>query len=171
MDDADLSDVFGIDMEAPPAEAAEAKPKPAPKAKKATPKKPAKKAKKKEAAPAKPAKAAKAKKTAGKTTGKAAAARKTEKTARKKPEKTSRKTATKPAPRKPRSSDKTAVPKGKATAIDTVAAVIAKHPKGVGVADIRKATGFDDRKIYNIVHQLKEKGRIRSAGWGKYASA
>ena len=49
--------------------------------------------------------------------------------------------------------------------------VIARHPKGVGVAEIRKATGFDDRKIYNIVHQLKEKGRIRSAGWGKYAAA
>jgi len=164
MDDADLSDVFGIDMEAPAAEPAEAKPKPAPKAKKATPKKPAKK---KAAAAAKPAKA---KKTAGKTTRKAASGRKTEKTPRKKPEKAPRKAATQPVARKPRSSGKAAVQNGKATAIDTVAAVIAEHPKGVGVAGIRKATGFDDRKIYNIVHQLKEKGRIRSAGWGKYAA-
>lgn len=160
LDDADLSDVFGIDMEAPPSEPAGARPKPAPKAKKTTPKKPAKK---KETASAKPA-------NAKKTARKAASSRKAEKTPRKKPEKTPRKTATKPAVRKSRSSGKPTVSKGKATAIDTVAAVIAKHPKGVGVADIRKATGFDDRKIYNIVHQLKEKGRVRSAGWGKYAA-
>ena len=179
LDDADLSDVFGIDMDEPePEPSAEAKP--APKPKKTAAKKPAKKkepepepepeakakpapkpkktavkkpAKKKEPAKAQPAKA---QKTAGKKTGKAAPARAPKQTTPKKPETMPRRDANK---------------EPQTTAIDAVADVIARHPKGVGVADIRKATGFDDRKIYNIVHQLKEKGRIRSAGWGKYAAA
>ena len=194
LDDADLSDVFGIDMDEPEAESA-LKVKPAPKPKKAPAKKPAaekqpskakpekpqkasgkKAATEKKAAKAKPAptpkktaakkpatekqpskaKPAKPKKAGEKTTGKAAPVRRPKQTTRKKPDK---------MPSKP------AAQKGQATsAIDAVADVIARHPKGVGVAEIRKATGFDDRKIYNIVHQLKEKGRIRSAGWGKYAA-
>lgn len=177
LDDADLSDVFGIDMDEPEPEP-EAKAKPAPKPKKTTGKKAAKKkkpepepsaeakpapkpkktaakksAKKKEPAKAQPAKA---QKNAGKKTGKAAPARQPKQTTPKKPETMPRRDANK---------------EPQTTAIDAVADVIARHPKGVGVAEIRKATGFDDRKIYNIVHQLKEKGRIRSAGWGKYAAA
>lgn len=132
LEDTNLSDVFGIDMDEPEAAPA-TKAKPSPKSKK----------------PAR-AKPTKTKKADGK---KAVSSRGPKKTARAKSEKTPRKTATQSQA---------------ATAMDAVADIIAQYPKGAGVADIRKATGFEDRKIYNIVHQLKEKGRIQSAGWGKY---
>ncbi len=165
LDDSDLSDVFGIDLDEPAPEPEKAGPKAASTAKKRGSKKAPKTS---EPAAAKPAEA---KRTAKKATRPAATAKKREKAARKKPGRPPRNIPNRSAAQKPRQAANSAAPEGGAPAIETVAAVIAGHPKGIGVAGIRKATGFDDRKIYNIVHQLKGKGRIRSAGWGKYAPA
>ncbi len=101
-------------------------------------KKPAKKAK----APAKKAKpAAKAKATAKKT--KAAAAKKTEK---KKP-----------------------TAKGaKATAIDTVYGYIARARNGIDVESLVKKTGFDNKKVHNVIYKLKKQNKIKSVDRGRY---
>lgn len=101
-------------------------------------KKPAKKAK----APAKKAKpAAKAKATAKKA--KAAAAKKTEK---KKP-----------------------TAKGaKATAIDTVYGYIARARNGIDVESLVKKTGFDNKKVHNVIYKLKKQNKIKSVDRGRY---
>ncbi len=101
-------------------------------------KKPAKKAK----APAKKAKpAAKAKATAKKA--KAAAAKKTEK---KKP----------------------AAKGAKATAIDTVYGYIARARNGIDVESLVKKTGFDNKKVHNVIYKLKKQNKIKSVDRGRY---
>ena len=59
----------------------------------------------------------------------------------------------------------------KATAIDTVFAIIKKSRKGVNAATLKKKTGFEDKKIWNNVNTLKRKGKIKSAGRGVYVEA
>jgi type II secretory pathway predicted ATPase ExeA len=59
----------------------------------------------------------------------------------------------------------------KATAIDTVFAIIKKSRKGVNAATLKKKTGFDDKKVWNNVNTLKRKGKIKSAGRGVYVKA
>ena len=56
----------------------------------------------------------------------------------------------------------------KATAIDTVFAIIKKSKKGVGAATLKKKTGFDNKKIYNVINSLKKKGKVKSIGQGVY---
>lgn len=62
-------------------------------------------------------------------------------------------------------------PKKKAkstTATNTVLAVISKAPKGIKTADIKAKTGFDEKKVYNIVFKLKQQGKIKTIGRGVY---
>ena len=99
---------------------------------------PAKKAK----APAKKAKAPakKAKAPAKKT---AAAAKKTEK--------------------------KKAAAKGaKITAIDTVYGYISRARNGIDVESLVKKTGFDNKKVHNVIYKLKKQNKIKSVDRGRY---
>ena len=54
------------------------------------------------------------------------------------------------------------------TAAATVLSVIKKSRKGVGIAAIRQATGYNDQKLYNVVSRLKKQGKIRSVSRGVY---
>ena len=56
------------------------------------------------------------------------------------------------------------------TAAELVNRIIANSHKGVGIATLKRKTGFEQRKLYNIVHKLKKEGRIESVKWGVYQS-
>jgi len=54
-------------------------------------------------------------------------------------------------------------------AIDLVAAVIQKSRKGVDVATLMRKTGLDEKKIRNILYRLKKQGTIKNVSRGVYA--
>ena len=80
---------------------------------------------------------------------------------------TKRKTRTKTRPRKKAAAKK---PRKK-TATDTVLNIIQRSRKGVDTETLVKRTGFDKKKIWGIVHRLKQEGKIKSAGYGSYVKA
>ncbi len=67
----------------------------------------------------------------------------------------------KPAPKK-------AAP---ATAIDTVFTIIKRYKKGVGNAALMEKTGYNQKKISNLVYKLRKQGKIKSVGKGVYLKA
>jgi hypothetical protein len=76
------------------------------------------------------------------------------------------------ASRKPRGK---ALPKAKApkkaSDSDMVLAIITRSKKGVDGATLRKKTGFEGRKIRDIVYRLKKQGKIKVEGKGVYLKA
>ncbi len=54
------------------------------------------------------------------------------------------------------------------SATDTVYDVINASDKGVGVSDIQKKTGFDEKKLRNIIFRLNKLGKIKRVGRGLY---
>jgi putative endonuclease len=59
----------------------------------------------------------------------------------------------------------------KLTATDRVLKIINRSKKGVDAATLMKKTGFDDKKIRNILHRTFNEGRIKRAGRGIYVGA
>ena len=59
----------------------------------------------------------------------------------------------------------------KVTATDTVFAVIKESKNGVNTATLVEKTGFNRRKIYNIVKILKKKEMVTSPEKGLYVKA
>lgn len=59
----------------------------------------------------------------------------------------------------------------KKTAFDTVLGIISKSRKGVTVSQIEKKTGYNAKKIANIVYKGKKKGQIKSINKGVYIKA
>ena len=57
------------------------------------------------------------------------------------------------------------------TAVDTVLAIIKRSKKGVGTVILMKKTGYNQKKISNLVFKLKKQGKIKSVGKGVYVSA
>ena len=57
------------------------------------------------------------------------------------------------------------------TASDAVLAVINRSKKGVNSATLAEKTGFDNKKIANIVFKLRKQGKIKSVGRGIYTKA
>ena len=57
------------------------------------------------------------------------------------------------------------------TASDQVLKIINGSKKGVGVAALTKKTGFNAKKIYNIVQRISKQGKIKSSGKGIYVGA
>ena len=105
----------------------------------------------------KPKKATKAK-TAKKVTAKKAPAKKApaKKTAAKK-------VAAKKAPAKKKAAQ--------VTATDQILNIIKRSKKGVDVPSLKKKTGFDDKKVRNIVFRAAKEGRIKKSGRGIYVGA
>ncbi len=66
---------------------------------------------------------------------------------------------------------KPAAKKTTKTAIDTILGVIKRSKKGVDAATLMKKTGFNRRKIYDIVKSLKNQGKVKSGGHGVYMKA
>jgi hypothetical protein len=61
-------------------------------------------------------------------------------------------------------SKKTAQP----TAVDTVFGIIKRYKKGASMATIKQKTGYDSKKINNLVYKLKKQGKIKSETKGVY---
>ena len=63
------------------------------------------------------------------------------------------------------------VPEKKApvTASDAVLEIISNAGNGVGTGAIMEKTGFDKKKVSNILHRLKQQGKIESASRGTYS--
>jgi hypothetical protein len=66
-----------------------------------------------------------------------------------------------------------AVKKGKrtATASDRVFAIINRSKKGLTIADIKRKTDFEDKKLRNILFRLHSLKRIKRVSRGIYTSA
>lgn len=90
-------------------------------------------------------------------------------TAKKTTRKPVRKSAPKKASRTPR---KTSPPKAKVpTATEKVYQIISRYKNGVNTAAIKKNTGFNDKKVQNIIYKLKKQGKIKSTAKGVYVKA
>jgi hypothetical protein len=59
----------------------------------------------------------------------------------------------------------------KGPASDTVLAIIKRSRKGVDTVALRKKTGFEGRKIGDIIYRLKKQGKIKGLGKGLYVKA
>jgi len=57
------------------------------------------------------------------------------------------------------------------TAADTVYKVIARLKKGANMATIKQKTGYDSKKIHNLVYKLKKQDKIKSEAKGVYVKA
>ena len=65
---------------------------------------------------------------------------------------------------------KKAPQKGKpVTAADTVLAIISKSKKGADTVTVMEKTGYDRKKVHNIIFKLKKQGKIKSEQKGVYA--
>jgi len=82
------------------------------------------------------------------------------------------KPAGKKAAAKKRSRKKTpakkAASKRAPTASDVVRTAIYRYKNGVSVTQLKKKTGFNDKKIANIVYKLKKQGEVVSPAKGVY---
>ena len=76
--------------------------------------------------------------------------------------------ATKKAPLKKVAAKKTTL---QATATDQILGIIKRFKKGVGVPTLKKKTGFDDKKVRNIVFRASKEGKIKKSGRGIYVGA
>ena len=56
------------------------------------------------------------------------------------------------------------------TATDQVVKIIKRSKKGVDVSTLKKKTGFDDKKIRNILNRSSKQGKIKRAGRGIYVA-
>jgi len=67
---------------------------------------------------------------------------------------------------------KTAVKKAApVTAVDTVLAIINRSKKGVNSETLVKKTGYNQKKISNLVYKLRKQGKIKSPEKGIYVKA
>jgi hypothetical protein len=57
------------------------------------------------------------------------------------------------------------------TATDQVLKIIKRSKKGVDVPTLRTKTGFNDKKVRNIVFRAAKEGRIKKSGRGIYVGA
>ena len=91
---------------------------------------------------------------------------------------TAKKAPAKKAPAKKAKAKKVAAKKAPAkkkaaqvTATDQVLNIIKRSKKGVDVPSLKKKTGFDDKKVRNIVFRAAKEGRIKKSGRGIYVGA
>ena len=57
------------------------------------------------------------------------------------------------------------------TAADAVFGIIKRYKKGANIATINQKTGYDNKKIHNLVYKLKKQGKIKSEAKGVYVKA
>jgi ElaB/YqjD/DUF883 family membrane-anchored ribosome-binding protein len=69
---------------------------------------------------------------------------------------------------------KKAAPKkkaAKATATDQILKIIKRTRKGVDVPTLKAKTGFEDKKVRNIIFRASKEGKIKKVGRGIYIGA
>jgi uncharacterized protein (UPF0335 family) len=54
------------------------------------------------------------------------------------------------------------------TASDTVLDIVQNFKQGVGFAEIQTKTGYDEKKLRNIIYRLNNLGKIKRIARGKY---
>jgi hypothetical protein len=81
-----------------------------------------------------------------------------------------KKTAAKPA-RKAAVKKPAAKKAAQLSAVDTAFGFIKRYKKGISTAAIMEKTGFDQKKVYNIIYKLNKLGKIKSVGKGVYVKA
>ena len=59
-------------------------------------------------------------------------------------------------------------PARKETAIDAVFGIIKRSRKGIDTASLKDKTGFEGRKIRDLIYRLRKQGRIKTTGRGVY---
>jgi hypothetical protein len=59
----------------------------------------------------------------------------------------------------------------KLTATEQVLKVIKRSRKGVDVPTLKKKTGFEDKKVRNIIFRTSKEGKIKKVGRGIYVGA
>ena len=91
-----------------------------------------------------------------------------EKDAKTKTPKASKKKAVKAKPAQKAPATKRAT---KITATDKVLKIINRSKKGVDIATLKKKTGFEDKKLRNIIFRANKEGKIKRAGRGLYIGA
>ena len=69
---------------------------------------------------------------------------------------------------KAKSTKKAAVEKAKLTATEQVVNIINKVKDGIDVATLKIKTGFEDKKIRNILNKAFKDGKVKRAGRGTY---
>lgn len=145
LEDLDLEDMFGIDLDGTPEVPKKNKPvtlpKPKPKGKKRIHNKPANTEKESVTVPKK-----------------------------KRPRKQTKKASAQSRVKKATSAKVKVTAKDK-TDIEIVEGIIRRSSKGADVSTIMKKTGFDNRKIYSIIARLKKFGKIKSIDRGVYKKA
>ena len=57
------------------------------------------------------------------------------------------------------------------TAVNTAYGIITRYKKGVNIATIMQKSGYDAKKVHNLVYKLKKQGKIRSETKGVYMKA
>ena len=57
------------------------------------------------------------------------------------------------------------------TATDQAVKIIKRSKKGVDVPTLKKKTGFEDKKIRNILNRASKQGKFKRAGRGIYVGA
>ncbi len=57
------------------------------------------------------------------------------------------------------------------SAVDTALRFITRSKKGIDTATLMKKTGFDQKKVYNIIYKLNQLGKIKSVVKGVYLKA
>ena len=58
----------------------------------------------------------------------------------------------------------------KVTAIDTILEIFNKsrNKNGIDVATLKKKTGFDEKKIWNVIYSLKKRNKVKGLRYGHY---
>jgi len=59
----------------------------------------------------------------------------------------------------------------KVTATDKILQIVKRSKKGVDVPTLKKKSGFDDKKVRNIVFRASKEGKIKKSGRGIYVWA
>jgi hypothetical protein len=67
--------------------------------------------------------------------------------------------------------NKGAVKNGAVTALDTVFDIIHKAPEGSSFKDIQNKTGYDDKKIRNVIFRLNKMEKIKRKSRGIYVTS
>ena len=57
------------------------------------------------------------------------------------------------------------------SSVDTAFGFIKRYKKGISTASLMEKTGFDQKKVYNIIYKLNSLGKIKSVGKGVYVKA
>lgn len=83
-------------------------------------------------------------------------------------EKTIKTTSTKGAAARSKRGNRT---KSSETALDQVFNVVKRSRKGVSFADIQAKTGFEDKKIRNVIFRLNKLGKISRKSRGVYTAS